>query len=118
MTLADYAAEGDRLSKLLDAALSFVKDQIRKAAEAERVYRHAKARAWAEHPDGTAKEREALVDAATADLRYERDLAAGMVRASFEAVHSRQQQISLLQTMVKTERSELELARTGPEMTP
>ena len=111
----DLLNEGTRLSGLLDAALAFVKEQIRKAAETERDYRHAKARAWLEHPEGTAKEREAMVDGATADLRYERDIAAGMVRASFEAVKSRQQQISLLQSQMNVEKAEANFARTGPQ---
>lgn len=111
---ANLVAEGSRLSGLLDAALSFVKDQIRLAAETERDYRKAKAQAWVQYAEGTAKEREAQVDGATADLRYERDIAAGMVRASFEAVKSRQQQISLLQSQMNVEKAEAEFARTGP----
>jgi hypothetical protein len=57
---------------------------IEQRADMERVYRKARAAAWARHTDGTAKEREDQVNDVTADARYERDVADGIVRAALE----------------------------------
>jgi hypothetical protein len=53
-------------------------------ADKERDYRKARAAAWAQHTDGTAKEREDRVNDVTADARYDRDVADGIVRAALE----------------------------------
>lgn len=114
MTPAEMASEGRRLSKQLDGALGLLKEQIVAAAEAERDYRKAKAQAWVTAPDDTAKAKEAWVDGSTADLRHTRDIAEGMVRACHQAIRSRQQQISLLQSVASAHKAEAEFARTGP----
>lgn len=115
MTPQEMAAEGRRLSDLLDGALAFLKEQIKAAAEAERDYRKAKAQAWVTAPDGTAAAKEAWVTGHTADLRYKRDIAAGMERASHQAIRSRLAQISLLQSVAKAYQAEAGFAQYGPD---
>lgn len=114
--------ELERLSRLLDAGLAALRDQAHEYADAEQEYREAKARAWVEVrgalPDGTVPERDAWVGGVTAVQRRRRDLADGMRQAALEAVRSRRGQISAMQTLANVDRAELELARTGPEMTP
>jgi hypothetical protein len=108
------AQEGRRLSKQLDGALGMLKEQIVAAADAERDYRKAKAESWVVAPEGTAQARQAWVEGETADLRHRRDIAEGMVRACHQAIRSRQQQISLLQSVASAHKAEAEFARTGP----
>jgi hypothetical protein len=108
------AEEGKRLSKQLDGALGMLKEQIRVAADAERDYRKLKAEKWV-HAEGTAEQKKAWVDGQTADLRHVRDIADGMVRACHQAIRSRQQQISLLQSVASAHRAEAEFVRTGSD---
>lgn len=118
MTPDEFAREGRRLSDLLDAALRFNKEQIPKAAAAERDYRKAKSELWvrAKTVDMLAKEKETWVDAQSADLRYERDVAEGMLRVGYQAVKSRQQQISLLQSQMNVFKAEANFAQFGIEV--
>lgn len=124
-TVAEHAVEFARLSDLLDASLAFLKEQIRAYAHNEETYRTAKSQAWVRCPndpagtkpadrDWTAARREAWVDAETAAQRRDRDIADGMVRASFEAVKARRGQISALQSSLGALREELEYERTVP----
>lgn len=115
MILEEAIAEFNRLNRLLEAGLEMLREAPESLAKAEAEYRRAKAKAWVEHTEGTAKEREALVDAATAGLRYDRDIAEGLRRAAFESVRSRQTQISALQTLVNAHRAEAELTGKGPQ---
>jgi hypothetical protein len=57
---------------------------MQKAAEAEHEYRKGRAQAWVVCPDGIAKEREDWVNAHTAQLRQDRDLALSLVKAADE----------------------------------
>lgn len=113
MTPAEMAKEGRRLSELLDGALAFLKEQIKAAAEAERDYRKAKAQAWVQSPDGTAAAKEAWVNGHVADLRYKRDIATGMEKASHQAIRSRMAQISLLQSISAAHRADADNDRFG-----
>jgi len=114
MDLNEAAKEMRRLSGMLDAGLETLRTAPADLAKAEAEYRKARARAWVEHTDGTAREREAIVDASTATLRYERDIAEGLRRAALESVRARQTQISALQSLLNAYRSEAEFVRTGP----
>lgn len=111
--ITEAESEVRRLSRQLDAGLDVLRSTAEELAEAEREYRKGKALAWVNRTDGTAREREAQVDADTADLRYQRDLAEGVRRAALESVRARATQISLWQTLVNAHRSEAEFARTG-----
>lgn len=115
MTPAEYAEEGQRLTRLLDAGIQTLREQVTVAAQAENAYRKARASAWvrsrADNPKATVAEREAWVDGETADLRMERDIADGMKRAAIEAIRARQEQLGLLRTLIASQRAEMELAR-------
>lgn len=103
------------LSRQLNEALSFLHTKVIEYADAEATYRKAKARAWVEQPkskDTVAAQREANVDAATADERRDRDIADGLRQAALEAVRSRRAQISALQTLMNGYRAEAEFVRT------
>lgn len=115
MTLQEMVEEARRLSDLLEKGLKVYREAGEDRAEKERRYRKAKAEAWVQ-VEGTAAHREAQVDALTADLRYERDIAEGLHRAAWEAIRSRSQQISLLQSLLAAHRAEAEFAKFGPEV--
>lgn len=121
--MADLSAahkEMMRLSRLIGEGINEMRNQAQAYAEAEHVYRLAKSKAWMEAPremDGrkvTAGEREAWVDAKTADERKVRDIADGLRQTALEAVRSRRTQLSALQSYLAAERAEAEFARTGP----
>jgi len=118
MNLAELTAEAFRLSRKIDAGVTSLNTSARQSAEAEREYRKAKAQAWALHTEGTAKEREAQVDATPADLRYVRDLADAGRQASLEALRSRRAQSSMVQSLIGVLKSETEFAKYGPEVGP
>jgi hypothetical protein len=113
VTLPELADEMQRLSGLLDKALTALRNQAHEYASKEQEYRKAKAAAWLTVAQGTVPEREAAVNAATADERYQRDLADGMRQAALEAVRSRRTQISALQSLLAGHRAEAEFVRTG-----
>lgn len=113
MNLPDAIIEVQRLSRLLDAGLDVLRSTAEELAGAEREYRRARALAWVAQVEGTAGQREAQVDAATADLRYGRDLAEGMRRAALESVRARSQQISMWQSLLNAHRAEAQFVRTG-----
>lgn len=124
MNLSEAFTEAQRLSRLIDAGIEALRHQSEVLADAERIYRKAKAEAWVKVPrDGTddksqrnwtAGRREAWVDAETADLRYARDVADGMRSAALEAVRARRTQVSVLQSLLNAEKAEAEFVRTGP----
>lgn len=127
MTPADFAKEGRRLTELLNASLAAVPDRVRAAAAAERDYRKAVQEAWVRCPrdesgtkaadkDWPVSRREAWVDAETADLRYVRDVADGMLRNARGAQDAYEAQISLLQSVANTYKAEAKLAAFGPDV--
>lgn len=109
--LADLAAEARRLSALIDKGVDALREASEQLARAENAYRHAKAKAWLTADGELAKEREAYVDAMTADLRMARDLQEGMRQASIEALRSRRAQLSATQSVLTATRSEMEMGR-------
>ena len=115
MNSAEMAQEARRLTQLLDGALAFLKEQVKNAAAAERDYRLAKSEAWLRVSDGTAAQKEAWVDAQTAEARYKRDLAAGMEKASHQAIRARLAEMSLLQSVANAYKAEASFDRYAPE---
>lgn len=114
-TVSEMYAEAQRFSALIDQGLAAMRDQATAYADAEAAYRKGKSTAWARAPhDMLAKEREAWVDAETADLRHTRDVAAAMRQTALEAVRSRRGQLSSVQTFANAHREEAAFARTGP----
>lgn len=114
LSLADAMTEANRLSGLIDAGIDALRVCSRDVAEKERDYRKGKSQAWVQCPDMLAKAKEAWVDAQSADLRFERDLAEGMRAAAMEAVRARRTQVSMLQSLLNAHRAEAEFVRTGP----
>ena len=118
MTPEEVAVEMRRLSALLDDALAYSGRQVKQYAEAEQHYRKARGDAWVkvrvELPNATVAERDAWVDAVTAELRQARDIADGMRQVGIEAIRSRRQQISALQSLLARDKAEAELAWYGP----
>lgn len=103
--------EARRLSGLIDKGVIALHEAAQSVAHAEHAYRQAKAKAWLEAEGDLAREREAAVDALTADLRLARDLSEGARQAAIEALRSRRQQLSALQSILHATRSEMEMAR-------
>lgn len=114
MNLPELTTELLRLSRLLDDALSYLRRATEEYAEAEAIYRVAKAHAWIEVASGTVPEREAAVNGSTAVLRQKRDLADGMRQAALEAIRSRRGQLSAVQTLANAYREDAAFSRTGP----
>lgn len=106
-------AEVERLSRLIDQGVTALREQAATLAQAEHDYRLARAMAWPK-TDGTAKEREDQVNALTAPDRLRRDLAEGQRAAALEALRSRRQQLSAVQTLSNADREEAAFVRTGP----
>jgi hypothetical protein len=109
--LTELVAEARRLSGLIDAGVRALRESSAALAEAEHAYRRSKAEAWVVCRGDLAKEREAHVDSACADLRRDRDLREGERQAALEALRSRRVQLSALQSILAATRSEMELAR-------
>lgn len=85
LDLDDAREAARRLAEIRREAEHFHEQMTEQAAEAERTYRKALARAFAQHAgEGTAAQREATARAAVADEAYERDLKAGMVKVALE----------------------------------
>jgi hypothetical protein len=112
--ITEYHNEVNRLSTLIDEGIKALSRFAREAAESEHDYRKAKAIAWQIAPPGTVPMREAWVDAETAEQRLRLDLAEGSRSAALEAVRSRRQQLSAVQSLLAAHKAEAEFARTGP----
>jgi hypothetical protein len=119
VTPAEASAEMRRLSHLIDAGISATVEQVAAAAQAEADYRKLAAVEWVqvrrEH-DGErrlAAEVEAEVKSRTADARYARDIAEGMLRNARDAVRARQAQLSAVQSLMNMHRAEAEFVRGG-----
>lgn len=108
----------DVLSRQGDAALAFLKAKVMEHAEAEAIYRAAKAEAWVLVRDKDdiqlAAERQAWVEAHTAQLRKARDIALGLRQAALEAIRWRRGQLSSLQTTTNAFIEEAKFVRGGP----
>jgi hypothetical protein len=120
LDLSDAGVEMHRLSDLIDKGLDALRIYAHESAAAERDYRHLRALSWLATPRErdslklTAGEREAMVDAETAEARYTRDLASDMRQAALEAVRARRAQLSAYQSLLAADRAEAEFVRTGP----
>lgn len=100
-----------QMTKDRKSAERWYEECVRATPEKEREYRVAKAKSWVTHRDGTAAERIATVDADTADLRYERDIAAGIEKVALEKVRGHRQDQSMFQTWLAYGRAVAELHR-------
>ena len=113
--MQQYAAEMQRLSGLIDRGIEALVEHANEMAQAEHDYRKAKAQAWLEAPQGTVPVREAWVEAQTAELKRTLDLAEGMRQASLEAIRSRRQQLSAVQSLLAASKADADFHRTRPQ---
>lgn len=125
MTPDEMHSEAQRLGRQIDEGIRTLREQAKGLAEAENIYRKARAEAWVRCPNDppgtkmhdrewTSARRDAWVDAETADLRRVRDIAEGMRQAALEAIRARRQQLSALQSLAAADRAEAEIAGKGP----
>ena len=110
-----YQQEIDRLSLLIDEGIKALVSSAQEVAQAEHDYRKAKATAWMMAPQGTVPVRESWVDSETAELKMAVDLAEGKRLASLEAVRSRRQQLSAVQSLLAAWKADADFHRTRPE---
>lgn len=115
VTISDLIDEARRLSSLIDNGVKALTHAASELAEAEYAYRLARAEAW-HKTEGTAKQREDDVNAITASERRVRDLADAGRMSALEALRSRRQQLSAVQSISAAFRSEAEHSRYGPEV--
>ena len=101
--------ERQTLSKLLNEDLDNLKQAGQDEAEAERQYRKHKAMMSfsPDMPEGLSWQKQNWIDGQCADLRFVRDHANNLKGYYKEAVQSRRQQISILQTEMNRQRDEM-----------
>ena len=110
--------ERKALNELIAKGVRYLREMNEHAATTEESYRKGRAAAWANvkaEGDRTAKHMEDEVDARTAQLRRERDIAAGEVRAAMEVIRLRRQQLSAWQTDQNADGEEFDHAMYGPD---
>lgn len=115
-TIHEAFDEVKRLSALLDRSLQTLRKAGQDHAGHEYAYRKARGQAWAVTAGRglVVAEREAMVDEMTAEHRRDRDNAASLEKSALEAVRSRRQQLSALQSLMAGMREEAAFMRTGP----
>ena len=117
LTPTEIHEEMKQLSGRLDDGIEALKRYVREYAQTENDYRLARATTYLA-ADGPVAERNAIADSKTGKERYAMRLADGMRQAALEAVRSRRQQLSALQSVSAAYRAEAEFARTGPREGP
>jgi hypothetical protein len=109
VNLPELTVESRRLSDLLDNGLKVLRESSIRLAHAENAYRKAIAVAWLQAPDGISPARQAWVDAETADLRTERDLADSERSVASQAVKARGIQLTLIMSLLSAHKAEVQL---------
>jgi len=117
MNTQELVTEMLRLSRLLDKGVKALTKAAQDYAEAEDRFAAAKAKAYLA-AEGPVEQRKAYVADLTGSERLEALKADGWRQACLEAVRSRRQQLSALQSVAAGHRTELELAKYGPQETP
>lgn len=97
----------------IDAAMTEYDRCIRADAEADRNAKIAKASAYL-GASGPVQQRQAHVDQATADVQYQARLAEGLKRSAGQAVESKRQWLSALQSLASLTKAEASLAKWEP----
>ena len=100
----------------LEASMTEHEQRVRESSEADRVARIAKASAYLA-ASGPVAERQAHVDIATSDAQYRAKLADGLEKSALEAVRSRRQVLSSLQSLASLAKEEVRLATWEPRET-
>jgi hypothetical protein len=102
-----------RLSRRLDTAQVELKRAALRQARKEHAYRKAKAEAYPQ-AEGTVQAREATVDRVCERERLQAKIAGALRDAAMENVRNLRAQLSALQSVCASVRSEMELAGKGP----
>lgn len=97
----------------IDAALLEYERCIRDDAEADRAAKISHSSAYLAS-SGTAGERNAWADKGSVDERYKARLADGLKRSAAQAVESKRQWLSALQSLAAANRAEAQLAKWEP----
>ncbi len=113
LTSTELQTEMVRLSRQLDKGVEYLTTAAQDFATADAAYKRVRAQAFLE-ADGAMDMRSATADLAAAKERFDVKLADGMRQAALEAVRSRRQQISALQSLAGAMRAEAGFAMTGP----
>jgi hypothetical protein len=101
LTMDEARQASQTLARQRRTAEALFEKAVEEAADAERLYRKGRAQEYAKIAgEGTAAQREAIVDAATADLRYARDLAVGMQKAHQERLRGLEGERSQLRALM------------------
>lgn len=100
LEIDDARRASRRLAELRREAENTHAELTTAAAEAERAYRKAYARAFIQ-AEGTAAEREAIAKSESADEAYTRDLAAGMVKVTVERLRGLEGERSQLKSLTE-----------------
>jgi len=108
LTKSLFAAKRD-----IDQALEAYEKAIIEDAEADRVAKIAKSSAYLSS-SGTAGERQAYTDQATSEVQYKARLAEGLKRSAAQAVESKRQWLSALQSLASLTKAEAALAKWSP----
>ena len=117
LTSTELQSEMVRLSRQLDKGVEYLTTAAQDFAEADAAYKKVHAQAFLQ-ANGSVPARTATADLAASKERFGVKLADGMRQAALEAVRSRRQQISALQSLAGAMRAEMGMAGKGPEMTP
>ena len=116
MNAADLAKAMLACKTEIDASLRDCEVKIHEDASAERKFKIAWASAYLAS-SGTVGERDAHCEKATAYERYAAKMAEGLRRSAFQAVESKRQWLSALQSLASLSKSEAQLTRWEPRET-
>jgi len=110
----NYASVIEELSRRIDEGIRELASASVEVADSQHELRKSRAIAWVEAPPGTVPVREAWVEAKTADEERRHELAEGRKVTAIEALRSRRQQMSAIQSLMKSEHIDFEESRYGP----
>jgi beta-galactosidase/beta-glucuronidase len=113
MNAAELAQAMYDAKREIDAAFLEYDRAIREDAEADKQAKIAHASAYLAS-SGTAGERTAWADKGSVDERYKARLAEGLKRSAAQAVESKRQWLSALQSLASLTKAEAQLAKWEP----
>lgn len=118
MNAAELARSLHAAKSEIDAALKDYAEAIQADAVADKQARIDKAQAYVsireKHPKATVGLMEAMVDLETAEVQKGARLAEGLKRSAAQAVESRRQWLSALQSLASLTKAEAQLAKWEP----
>lgn len=96
-----------------DLAIRDLESRVRDSARADADWHYARASKYPQ-TEGTVDERRAQVELLTNDLRYKAKLTEDLRQSGLEAVKTKRQAMSSIQTVINLYREEAAFDRTGP----